>query len=220
MTLSANQPYFFPYFPYWQLIAAADTFLVSDDYAFMKGSWIPRNRILVNGQEQFFRIEIRHQSCHRLINETFLAPMDVRGKLRTLEMAYHKAPFFADGYALASRILACPERRLDLFLGNAIREVCAYLGIGTRLLYSAGLSGGHLPKTERVFHYCHRLGAERYVNAIGGQKLYNKEEFAAAGIDLRFLSSEAPFSDLSVLHLIMHHSAGELHEGLGKYHLL
>ena len=81
MTLAANQPYFLPYFPYWQLIAAADTFLVSDDYAFMKGSWIPRNRILVGGMPQYFRIELDHQSCHRPVDVTLTGVDTVDGSL-------------------------------------------------------------------------------------------------------------------------------------------
>ena len=31
MTVAANQPYFLPYLPYWQLIDCADLFLVCDD---------------------------------------------------------------------------------------------------------------------------------------------------------------------------------------------
>ena len=229
MTLAANQPYFFPYFPYWQLIAAADTFLVSDDYAYMKGSWIPRNRILANGRTLFFRIELDHQSCHRLIKESYCLPVDVGSKLLTLEKAYHKAPFFSEGYALAERVLSYPERRLDLFLGNSIREVCAYLGITTRLLWSSSLSGSHLSKTERILHYCHTLGADRYINAIGGQALYDKETFALEGVELFFLKTEMqPYSqgagpfvpDLSVLDAIMFNSREALHERLGQYRLL
>lgn len=220
MTLAAHQPYFLPYFPYWQLIAAADTFLVSDDYAFMKGSWIPRNRILVGGMPQYFRIELDHQSCHRLISDTFLKPLAAGEKLRTLEMAYHKAPFFAEGYALSARILTCPERRLSLFLAHSIREVCDYLGITTRMLFSSSLSGAQLRKSERIFHYCRSLGADRYINAIGGQALYDKARFAREGIALHFLQSEAGLSGLSVLHDIMFHSREALHERLGQYRLL
>lgn len=230
MTLSANQPYFLPYFPYWQLIAAADTFLVSDDYAFMKGSWIPRNRILVNGRIQYFRIEIEDQSCHRFIKDTRLAPMDVGEKLKTIEMAYHKAPNFNDGYALAERILGNPETNLALFLEASIRELCAYMGIETKLLRTSDLPGNCLIRKEkRIFDFCRRMGAERYINAIGGQSLYDKELFRREGIDLHFICSEAASYDqggipfvpgLSVLDVIMFNSREAVHERLGQYRLL
>lgn len=230
MTLAANQPYFLPYFPYWQLIASADTFLVSDDYAYMKGSWIPRNRILVDGRPQYFRIEVDHRSCHKSIMDTSLAPMNISDKLLTLEMAYHKAPFFNDGYALAERILSCPERNLAEFLHASIREVCAYLGITTPLRKTSELPGNSLlRREERVYDFCHRLGADRYINAIGGQALYGKEAFRREGIDLYFICSEAapydqectPFvPDLSVLDAIMFNSREALHERLGQYRLI
>lgn len=230
MILSANQPYFLPYFPYWQLIAAADTFLVSDDYAFMKGSWIPRNRILVNGRVQYIRLEVKKRSCHKLINQTTLVPFNPAEKLRTVEMAYHKAPFFNDGYALLERVLGSTETNLAAFLHQSIAEVCGYLGITTRLLKSSDLPGNSmLRREERVYDFCHRLGADTYINAIGGQALYNKEAFSREGIKLFFINSEAapydqggiPFvPQLSVLDAIMFNSKDALNERLGQYSLI
>lgn len=220
MTLSANQPYFLPYFPYWQLIAAADAFLIGDDYAFMKGSWIARNRILVNGRIQYFRIEVEKQTCNRFIKDCRVAPMNVPDKLRTLEMAYHKAPYFQDGYALAQRILQCPETSLSDYLTCSIREVCSYLGIGTPLLKTSDMPGNALlRKEERIYDFCHRLGADRFINAIGGQELYHKEAFRREGIDLHFLCSEAGL-ELSVIDAIMFYSREELHQRLGQYRLV
>ena len=131
MTLSSHQPYFLPYFPYWQLIHAADHFLVADDFNFIRHGWIHRNRILMNGQEIYFKLELQKKSCFKLICDTSLMPIAVPERLRTVETAYHKAPFFREGYALMERILACPELNLALFLTASIREVCAYLGIDT-----------------------------------------------------------------------------------------
>ncbi len=38
---------------------------------------------------------------------------------------------------------------------------------------------------------CKATGASGYVNAIGGQKLYSREEFEAQGVELKFLQSHA-----------------------------
>ena len=43
------QPYFFPYIGYWQLIHAADCFVLFDDAQYMRHGWINRNRILKPG---------------------------------------------------------------------------------------------------------------------------------------------------------------------------
>ena len=217
MILSANQPYFLPYFPWWQLIAQADLFLISDDYAFMIRGWINRNRIRVNGQEQYFRIRLKDISCHRTIAQTERLSADAEDNLKTLAMAYHKAPYFAEGYALAERIFACQDLNLNAFLTHSIREVCAYLGIGTPLRMTSSFEGNALlSREERIFDFCRRCEADIYVNAIGGQALYDKEAFAAKGIELRFLQTEAT-ENLSIIDSVMHHSREELHDMLGRF---
>ena len=217
MILSANQPYFLPYFPWWQLIAQADLFLIGDDNAFMKHSWIYRNRIRVNGSQTYFRIRVRDMSCHRTIAQTEILPPDVSTMLRTLEMAYHKAPYFADGFALAERILLCTDMNLCRFLTHSIREVCDYLGIGTQLGFTSDYAGNtRLVREERLYEFCRRTGADVYVNAIGGQALYDRAEFAAHGIELRFLQTEVP-DNLSIIDSVMNRSREELHEMLGRF---
>lgn len=217
MILSANQPYFLPYFPWWQLIAQAEIFLISDDYAFMKGSWVARNLIEINGSTHYFRLRIRDRSCHRTIAETEILPPDGDELLKTLGMAYHKAPFFKEGIELMERVLNCPERNLNLFLSNSIREICAYLGIGTALAFTSDFPGNaELKREERVYDLCSRCGADIYVNAIGGRQLYDKAAFASRGIELRFLQTETE-EKLSIIHSIMHRSREELHEMLGDF---
>ena len=226
MTVAANQPYFLPYLPYWQLIDCADLFLVSDDCAFMKGSWIPRNRILVNGNWQYFRIEIVDQSCHRLIKDTRVKDFEVEVKLKTLRMAYHRAPCFNEAYEVLERVLTFPERGLTEFLVNSIRVVCDYLWITTPIGYTSDIPGnGQLRREESIYHFCKYLGADTYVNATGGRALYSPAEFSAHGIQLRFLDSCAgPYKqyghkfvpDLSIVDVMMFVPREQLREMLGK----
>lgn len=230
MILASHQPYFLPYFAYWQLIHAADRFLIGDDYAFIKSGWIARNRILVQGKPQFFRMEISRKSSFRRICDTQLAPIRIGDKLKTLEMAYHKAPYFADVYPLAERILTNPERRLAAFLEDSIRDVCRYLGIVTPLGRTSDLPGNRLLRREyRIYDFCHRMGADTYVNAIGGQSLYEGPAFAREGLRLKFLQarhtpypqSGGPFVEkLSVLDTMMFNSRERLHEMLDDYTLI
>ena len=229
MTLAGNQPYFLPYLGYWQLIHAADRFLIADDYDFIKEGWINRNYILVNGKPQYFRVEMVGGIPSRLIRDKRIAmkPLWLQDKLKTLRMAYHRAPFYEPGYALAERILLNPERNLSLFLEYSIREVCAYLGITTPIGHSSDLSGNSLlRREERIYDFCARLGADTYVNLPGGQKLYDYEAFAAHGIRLRFiqpvLKPYKQFGDrfterLSILDAIMFNPPDALHAMLDDF---
>ena len=229
MTLSGNQPYFLPYLGYWQLIHAADGFLIADDYDYIKAGWVNRNRILLNGSPYYLRVEMVEHIPSRLIMDKRVAmkPAWLKDKLRTLEMAYHKAPFFAQGYELAERILTCPERNMSLFLEHSIRVVCAYLGITTPISHSSDLPGNSLfRREERIYDFCARLGADTYINLPGGQKLYGFEEFARHGIRLRFIQPQLkpykqfgdPFIErLSILDAIMFNSPDAVHAMLDDY---
>ena len=230
MILAANQPYFFPYLGWWQLLKASDLFLISDDYNFIKRGWINRNRILVNGKVMYFRVEVKGQSSFKLIKDLEIIPPDKEEKLKTLDVAYHKAPCFKDGIALAERVLSCPERGLAAFLENSIREVRDYLGITTPLGRTSDLPGNSLLKREeRIYDFCARTGADTYINAIGGTALYNPDEFAASGIKLLFLKSGLPeypqfaspfVRGLSILDAIMFNSREELSVMLDDYTLI
>lgn len=239
MTLAGNQPYFIPYFPYWQLVAAADVFILSDDYDYIKAGWINRNRILVGGVPQYFRLDVQHSEGSRLIKDKLIVPFDPKTKLRTLEMAYHAAPYFADTYPLVESILSYSGSDLLGILELSINEICAYLGIQTKMVLSSSFEGNAaLRREERIYDFCARTGAERYINSIGGQSLYSKEEFLHRGVDLKFLRSTMPpycqalrhrrhttwgrdfVPNLSVLDAMMFNSREQLHDMLGCYELI
>ena len=83
-----------------------------------------------------------------------------------------------------------------------------------------------LRREERIYDACHRLGADTYVNAIGGQRLYDPAEFARHGIRLRFLRSGLPaypqwggpfVERLSILDAIMFNPPERLQEMLHDY---
>ena len=69
MTLGIMQPYFMPYIGYWQLMAAVDTYVVYDDVNYIKGGWVSRNNILLNGQKHMFTITLNGASPNKLFNE-------------------------------------------------------------------------------------------------------------------------------------------------------
>lgn len=230
MIFAGNQPYFLPYLGWWQLLKAADLFFIADDFNFIKSGWIARNRILIDGKPHYYRIEIKRSGSYRLINQLEIMPVNVKEKLKTLEFAYRKAPYFENGFTLAERILTYPESNLSLFLENSIREVCSFLGITTPLERTSDLEGNALYKREeRIYDYCHRKGADTYVNAIGGMALYDPEDFARHGITLKFLRSglpeypqfKEPFVErLSILDAIMFNSPEALQVMLDDYTLI
>ena len=106
--IAFTQPYFFPYIGYWQLIHAADFFLIGDNVHYIKHHWINRNRILGEGdQPQYFGIEVSHASCNRLICETnrVVSRKQAEYLCRVLKFYYSKAPYYNEAMEVIKPIL-------------------------------------------------------------------------------------------------------------------
>ena len=69
MKVAVMQPYLFPYIGYYQLIKEVDHFVFYDDVNFIKGGWINRNNILVNGEGFLFNIPLQEVSQNKSINQ-------------------------------------------------------------------------------------------------------------------------------------------------------
>lgn len=188
------QPYIFPYIGYFQLIHAVDKFIIYDDVNFIKQGWINRNNILLNGCGHLFSLPVDNLTSFKKINQVRVSEKTYAGWFskfeKTLLMAYKKAPYFEEVYALVRDTLgrAGEFESIAGLCVYGIRRVNEYLGIGTVLQDSCtGYENGHLKAQERVLDICKRESATVYINAIGGMELYSKEDFKAKGIDLFFL---------------------------------
>lgn len=233
MKVGIMQPYFFPYLGYWQLMNAVDTYVIFDDVAYIKRGWINRNRIKLNGEAQYFGIQVQNASQNSRINELKLFD-DARNRLKmrkTLEMAYSKAPYYGQTMALFENIMNCGQENLAQFLAYGIREIAAYLGMDTKFVLSSVIEKDErLKAQDKILDICVRLGADTYINAIGGRELYSQECFEVRGIELRFLrmDDDIVYSQgrgdfipgLSILDVMMYCDVSEIRQMLERYTLV
>ena len=229
MTLAIMQPYLFPYIGYWQLINAVDTFVIYDDVNFIKQGYINRNSILSNGKSQVITMELIGASSNKLINEIEVG--NNRSKLsKTIKQNYVKARYFEVVYPLIENILNQNEKNLGKFIGYSLEQISNYLEINTKFIYSSDIEKDNALKTQdKVLEICNILKADKYINAIGGQELYNKEIFKENGIELNFLKTElveykqfkndfVPY--LSIIDVLMFNSKDEIKNMLVRYELV
>jgi len=74
------------------------------------------------------------------------------------------------------------------YLERGLRGVCASLGLNREITRSSNLGiPPEIRGQERILAIVKALGADRYVNASGGEALYDQEAFARRGVSLRFL---------------------------------
>ena len=229
MRLGIMQPYFFPYLGYWQLLANVDKYVVYDDVTYIKGGWINRNNFLINGQKNLLTMRLEKASSYTLIKDIAIKDDFVKF-LKTIEMGYKKAPFFEDIFRLLKDICQCPDKKLGQFLFNSHIKICEYLGIDTELILSSSFEKHtELKGKDKVISICKQLGADEYINAIGGQELYDKKEFAENGIRLNFLQTNLReyrqlknefVAGLSIIDIMMFNSKEEIKEMLNDFKLV
>lgn len=185
------QPYFFPYIGYFQLIAAVDRFVVHDRVKYTKKGWINRNRILQQGVAHWLSLPLKAAPDALDIGDRELAAdFDARRLVDQIAGAYRPAPHFRRAMPVIEACLRDDERRLFPFLLAALRRVCDYLSIRTPLIPASEVAiDPGLRAQSRVIAICAGLGADAYLNPIGGTSLYSAAEFGAAGIELGFLES-------------------------------
>lgn len=188
--IAIMQPYFLPYFGYWQLMNYVDIFVVYDDIEYTKKGWINRNRFLLNGQPEIFSLPLKKDSDFLKIFERQLSKKFSKEKvklMRRLETAYRNAANFQEGESLLADIFASTETNLFGFIYQSVEHVRVRLDISNQLIVSSTLGIPHQFKgQDRVIAICKALGATDYINPIGGAELYNKQVFSVEGIRLYF----------------------------------
>ena len=230
MKLGIMQPYFLPYIGYFQLINAVDKYVIYDDVNFIKRGWINRNNILLCEKSFLFTLALLEASQNKLINEIFVYS-DQSKLLKTIHTAYKKAPQFFSVFPMVEKIFEYENKNLARYVGNSIIQIADYLRLETEFIYSSDIKGKDslLKAQNKVLNICNVLGASKYINAIGGMVLYDKESFKKKDIDVFFIKTKSieyqqfkkPFvANLSMLDVLMFNSVEEVQGLLGKYELI
>ena len=217
------QPYLFPYIGYFQLMNAVDEFVVYDNIEFTKKGWINRNRVLVNGKDEYITLTLKKDSDYLHIKDRFLADVwetDRKKIINRITESYRKAPHFAAAFEVIERCILYSDKNLFNFLLNSLQQINEYLGITTKLVISSTIHCNHsLKSEEKVIEICKVQNAKTYINPIGGVELYNKNNFNNENIELQFLQAENVeynqyknefVPGLSIIDVMMFNSKGQI----------
>lgn len=232
MKLAIMQPYFFPYLGYFQLIHAADVFVIFDDVNYINKGWINRNNILVNGKTNLITLPLKEANQNKLIKdvELFDDSRNIEKLLKTIEFNYKKAPFFELIHPIITDIMTSKLDNISAFNLNAITTICNYLDISSKIIPSSVIyNNADLKAQNRILDICKQEKATQYINPIGGIEIYTKELFENAGIELNFIKTNfieyKQFKNefipgLSIIDVLMFNSKEKTKEMLVHFKLI
>ncbi len=179
------QPYFFPYAGYFRLFAAADMFVIYDCVQFPRRGWVHRNRLPdANGAPAWLTLPLQKAPRAAAIK-------DLRFSNDAASRFSAQMPRFPDLCAAQSMV-----QKLTAFAGvspvdylqRGLTDVCTKLGLSCEISRSSSLGiPPDINGQDRILAIAESLGADRYVNAPGGEALYERKSFTDRGIDLQIL---------------------------------
>jgi hypothetical protein len=189
------QSSYVPWRGYFDLIDDVDRFVFYDDVQFSKGSWRNRNRIKTRRGLAWITVPVRHKQLAQRICDTEIdaaSGWEAR-QLGQMHEAYAAAPFYREAIAFLEAALARKPRTISELNVSLVRELCAYLGIGTELVMSSAYPAQGA-KTDRLLMLLKAAGATAYLSGPAAKDYLVESEFREAGIALEYKSYDyAPY---------------------------
>ena len=245
-----------PYLGYFQAIAAVDKYILYDQLTYIRGGWINKNRIRQrNMPVTEIVVPLINKSSYTLIADTLIDNSQKwQNKIiKTIRIGYAKAPYFAEIMPLLENIFNRNYSSISELNCYSIKTICNFLEISTEIdtnverflpleeklceidkgNYSSfsNLISKPTKKVARVLEICKAEESNFFVNAIGGQELYDKAEFKQYGIDLYFIKmNSVQYSqnctdgsyepNLSIIDVLMHNGKEGTKKLLNEYILI
>lgn len=189
MKIAIQQPYFYPYLGYFELIKNVDKFVFLNDAQYIRRGWVNRNRI---SKDFYITVPINKSKRSSKINEIEIN-YDFNWHYKhckTLENFYGKKIYNNPVYIFYKNI---PKYNfiVDL-LKDSIKNVCEFLNIKTEFIDSEDFQiPEEIKGKNRIIEICNILDAEKYYNLPGGCALYSKDFFMEKNIELNFMENKS-----------------------------
>lgn len=197
MILTAHQLCYMPYLGTLQKFFQADCAVLLDTVQFGAKAW--ENRCHINTAQGPLLLTVPVESGHlqrtggeiRIVNNGW-----GRKHVRSIELAYRKAPYFKVYFPWLQSILLDSWERLADLNAELLETLMAEFRINVPVVKASG-HDFRGEKSALVLDMCQKLGASQYIFGSQGRGYADVEAFTKAGILVRFQDFDArPYRQL------------------------
>jgi WbqC-like protein family len=188
MVVTIHQPAYLPWLGYLDRVARSDVFIFLDTVQFERNSFTNRNRIKTANGPIWLTVPVR--LCDHL-NST-IADVEIgenrdwrRKHLASIAQSYRRAPGFASRYERLAAAYANDTRHLAEFCFDQLGFWLAEFHIATSVVRASELAVEGR-NSALVLALCKHAGAHTYLSGPLGRDYLQEDEFAAAGIEVRY----------------------------------
>ncbi|HLG55031.1 MAG TPA: WbqC family protein [Vicinamibacterales bacterium] len=183
------QSSYIPWKGYFDLIRAADEFILLDDVQFTKRDWRSRNRIKTKDGLHWLTIPVHTKGRYeqRIMDTTISESSWGERHWQTIQSAYARTAFF-DAYAPSVRALyeKPVSEKLSEVNRSLIDVICRALGIATPIRWSSEYHPSE-GRNERLIDLCLKAGATDYLSGPSARGYMDEAAFARAGVTVQFV---------------------------------
>lgn len=186
------QSNYIPWKGYFDMIAAADEFILYDDMQYTRRDWRNRNQIKTPQGVQWLTVPVLVRGkYHQKIRETEIdGAYWATSHWKTLLQNYSCAPYFEEVASwLEPLYLACSYTHISPLNRRFIEAICTYLDIKTKITNSWDyvLFDG---KTQRLANLCMQAGGTEYISGAAAKGYIDEKVFEEKGIKLTWFNYE------------------------------
>jgi hypothetical protein len=180
-----HQPHYLPWLGYMEKWDRADLFIIVDHVQFKRKEWQNRNHIKASSGRVRLTVPVLQKSRDERICDKII---DDRGwrlhHRRSIDLAYSRAPFYADHSPGLDNLLGLhTERLVDLNVA-CMMWFAEILGIDTPAIRSTELVPTRSRKTSMIVELCQQVGGNQFLSGDGASTYLNESEFDRVGIEL------------------------------------
>jgi len=191
------QPTYLPWLGYFEMIAAADVFVVYDHVQFVKKSWHHRNRIKGPNGEILLTIPTKKAPRETALCNTELAlvyEQALSDHWVSISHSYKKARYFDNYSAVLQSLYLVQYSSLTDFTVTFIRFFCDQFGITTPFVNSSSffLDSSLTNSTEKVVELCRKANITSLYDANGAKSIIDTQIFDKNHISISFQHYEHP----------------------------
>ncbi len=199
MRTTILQPTYLPWIGYFEMIDATDQYVFFDHVQYSSKSWQQRNRVKAAHGEVMLSIPVLSdgsQDVAILDKRIDQKQPWVRKQLKTIKLAYQKAPYFERYFQAFTEVMERkPELLVDHTMGVILFLIGAF-GIETTIRRSseilAGTDDTGLGKTEKVVNLCEKAKATLLYDGAVAADFLKLDQFEQKGIEIIFQHYEHP----------------------------
>lgn len=186
MIISIHQPDYISYLGYFYKISKSDKFVFLDDCQFSNDNMHHWNRVKTPQGECRLKVPVEHKFGDFINGVRTRDELGWKEKhLKTIEMNYHRAPYFEELFPQFKELLSADYNNLaDM---NIAINTWIARGFGFKAeFFRTSEMKIDTVREERVIDICTMLGGDTYISGNGAKAYQITEHFTDRGIKLQY----------------------------------